>query len=265
MNKFLFVSSSYSTDERDQRIRISKIGFLGRLAIIFRVNKILIYDDRDPKLDGAKEGNFLKSVLEYLECPQYLRKFFFPLRREFRYLGALPPLRSAGHPKITEEQDIREGVVLRTGRRRSFIYVGLENEISIKEKLPINQRVLVNIPKKRLIDKSDLDYWSYDVFFYKSLGEAISKNKVDLLIGTSRKGNDIRFAKKLFRDLKKSNSVGIAFGSPFYRGLEEILAGEGLGIDIFDYYLNMIPNQGSRVVRSEEAIAATLACLNLLI
>ena len=59
----------------------------------------------------------------------------------------------------------------------------------------------------------------------------------------------------------------MAFGAP-ERGLPAILetdppASGETGDDRFDLWLNTVPNQGSEVVRTEEAVFATLAPLNL--
>jgi len=63
----------------------------------------------------------------------------------------------------------------------------------------------------------------------------------------------------------------VAFGAP-ERGLPDILgiSPGAVGEDDhdetgrFDLWLNTVPNQGSDVVRTEEAMFATLACLNLM-
>jgi hypothetical protein len=64
--------------------------------------------------------------------------------------------------------------------------------------------------------------------------------------------------------LQKSKKILIAFGSP-REGLREILAREGLDQSVADYNLNTIPGQGTLSIRTEEAIHATLAIINLLI
>lgn len=260
--KIVLISSSFAADTRDEKLKIYRIGLLGRLCAIFRVTEIAIYDDRDPKTDGKKESAFLKETLEYLECPQYLRKPLFPLKEENKLFGVLPPLRSAGHPKLEEEQDLREAIVTRTSAKGSFMYAGLEKELFIETKLQKNARVIVNVKTGKI--EQPKEYWSYKVSTYPSLTRAVRSEKCDLLIGTSRLGRDIRQAlPELKERLKPAKKTGIAFGSPFQRGLAEILAQEGKTTEIFDFYLNTIPEQGSRVVKVDEAVAATLAVLNI--
>jgi len=58
--------------------------------------------------------------------------------------------------------------------------------------------------------------------------------------------------------------VSIVFGSP-NRGLDAILKEEGLLLsNLSDHIINTIPHQGTNTVRTEEAIFATLAMLNMI-
>ena len=68
------IPSSALINERDEKIKTYKVGQIARAAAVFRVSEIVIY--RDPKLD---ESDFIADVLEYLETPQYLRKYLIPL------------------------------------------------------------------------------------------------------------------------------------------------------------------------------------------
>jgi len=39
----------------------------------------------------------LSRILQYLECPQYLRKYFFPIHQDLRFAGLLNPLDAPNH------------------------------------------------------------------------------------------------------------------------------------------------------------------------
>jgi len=55
----------------------------------------------------------------------------------------------------------------------------------------------------------------------------------------------------------------VAFGAPA-AGLNEIVAKEGFSLDdIVDFVVNTIPMQGTETVRTEEALIASLAVLNV--
>lgn len=60
------------------------------------------------------ECNFhLARILEFLECPQYLRKALFPVQRPLRFAGILNPLDGMHHLRTNDLHiPYREGVVL---------------------------------------------------------------------------------------------------------------------------------------------------------
>lgn len=106
-------------------------------------------------------------------------------------------------------------------------------------------------------------YWGYTVRIAQSLGEVFSKapypEGYDLTIGTSERGDktdDIPY-----KSLPYNNAV-IVFGG--LQGLEaaldndEMLTVSDPGL-VFDHYLNTCPGQGSRTIRTEEAILISLA------
>ncbi|MHA1409596.1 MAG: putative RNA uridine N3 methyltransferase, partial [Candidatus Odinarchaeia archaeon] len=64
-------------------------------------------------------------------------------------------------------------------------------------------------------------------------------------------------------DLNSATSVGVVFGGP-YRGIYDLVSDKNRLRDACDYIINFIPNQGTRTVRTEEAIFSTMAILNML-
>ena len=53
----------------------------------------------------------LSRILQYLECPQYMRKQLFPQHKDLQYAGLLNPLDSPHHLRADEEAEFREGIV----------------------------------------------------------------------------------------------------------------------------------------------------------
>jgi predicted SPOUT superfamily RNA methylase MTH1 len=47
--------------------------------------------------------------LQYLECPQYLRKYFFPIHKDLQYAGLLNPLDAPHHLRQNDEFAFRCG------------------------------------------------------------------------------------------------------------------------------------------------------------
>lgn len=113
------IPSSALINENDPKIKTFKIGMIARACAVFRVDEIIIY--RDPRLD---ESRFIKDVLEYMETPQYLRKYI-PIKRTLRFAGVLPPLKIPSHkPKQVKVGEIREGFVVgMRGKKLSLIHI----------------------------------------------------------------------------------------------------------------------------------------------
>lgn len=108
-------------------------------------------------------------------------------------------------------------------------------------------------------------YWGYTVRIAKNLSDIFTKSPYpdgyDLTIGTSDKGEHIHSVEK--SSLLFEHAL-IVFGG--LQGLEAILdSDDKLNVDdpslLFDKYLNTVPNQGSRTIRTEEAILISLATL----
>jgi predicted SPOUT superfamily RNA methylase MTH1 len=196
---------------------------------------------------------------------------------ELRYVGILPPLRTQHHPlenrRIELEKGVfREGVVVNKVNDSYNVDIGVENYIEVFGRGPSSgSRVTVKILQKEplqgvIVKKCNLDYyWGYDVRESSyNLGELAQDSDFNLTIATSRKSKDFKILKNEIRGKWViSQKILTAFGS-CQKGIQEIIEIEGKKADeCFDYIINTIPNQGTETVRTEEAIHATLALLNM--
>ena len=68
---------------------------IARALAVFSIDEVVIFDesvraqiDSDNSFKRSKDPNvFLARILQYLECPQYLRKIFFPKHLDLQYAG----------------------------------------------------------------------------------------------------------------------------------------------------------------------------------
>jgi predicted SPOUT superfamily RNA methylase MTH1 len=252
------------------REKTEKIGMIARAAAIFAVTKVCIYGVASESKD---ETRFLKLILEYLELPQYLRKKVYPISEDLRFAGLLPPLRIPSHLVTPDESkvrvgDIRDGIAVRKDGKL-FADVGLRNYIILSGNAVPNQRVTVRIESvgnglsASIIERSSVGiYWGYSVKAYSSLRELFNSLKPAFAILTSRKGDNVqeRWNTLTYRIGGAQNTLAV-FGSPKH-GLPEILERERFNPPN-SVILNTIPKQAVETVRTEEAIVATLAILNL--
>lgn len=271
------VPSSLVADVPHLREKTSRLGFLGRALGIFRVDELLVYSDM-PGAEASRQGQFIKSVLTYMETPQHLRKHLVRIDPDLRFVGILPPLRTPNHPVSGKEKDlrkdeIREGVVIDSDAGASRIDIGVGNLVEAPTKLARGSRCSVRIrataPKiaAELIEENRIDiYWGFRVTLKTlPLGRLIQESKPDLVIATSRFGENVEtMFDQLRTGIMGAPGVLLAFGSP-KRGLHEILDDEGVKLDsVAKFTVNFVPRQGTQTVRTEEAVHSALTLLNVI-
>jgi predicted SPOUT superfamily RNA methylase MTH1 len=271
--------ASLTADTPHLREKTFKIGFISRALAIFRVDEIIIFRDLKKK-KLRMDMELLASILSYVETPQYLRKNLFPIKQTLKYVGILPPLRTPHHPtsryiKRLSLNEHREGIVVKTDEEKSYVDIGVERPVLLYEpNLSIGKRITVkvsnlqiNSPEVTIARSEEINiYWGYHVTLSNAtLGQIIKENYFDLKIMTSRHGKPLnKIICELKERWKKASKVLIAFGSP-KEGLTKILANEGLDMDmISDFNINVIPQQGTKTIRTEEALYATLTAINLI-
>lgn len=271
------IPASLVSDVPHLREKTSKIGLVGRAAAIFCVDEIIIFLDL-PEVDQSRDSDLVATILSYMETPQYLRKRLFKIKPELRYAGILPPLRTPHHPLSGRTKDLtvgeyREGVAVSLTKGASLVDIGVERPVLVPHtQLPLNTRVTVRIakpgkhPKAILTSHGDIKkYWGYRVTVSGvPFGRMLKKRAFDLVVATSRQGTPFaEVMKDLRKRWRKSRKILVAFGAPT-EGLYQILEREHLKLDkVADYTINTISNQGTETVRTEEAIYASLALLNL--
>ncbi len=265
--------SSLTQDVPHLREKTGRVGLIARALAIFRVEEVVIYNDR-PGGGAESEGKLLEKLLTYQETPQYLRKSLFARDPDLQFAGTLPPLRSPNHPDPEGPKvgQLRDGVVLESGNR-SKVDAGFRIPVQVSSRLKLLDKVTVRLTRTspqleaEVVDPSGLAiYWGFRVTRGNlRLSDLVKSGKQDLTISTSRKG---RIVREVVADLtirwKSSRRPIVLFGSPD-EGVPEILSREATRVaEVADFNLNTIPNQGVETVRTEEAVLATLSVLNLL-
>lgn len=278
---------------QSQELRTYLAGQIARAASIYNVDEIIIFDDKPPaNMATAKVAQLgdvtarpccvqFARILQYLECPQYLRKFFFPIHNDLKHTGLLNPLDSQHHLRISSTFPFREGIVSsKPHPKGSYVNAGLMNDVLVDKQLPENLRVTVKIPLESQNSTKKLHgkivspqqprketgiYWGYNVRIANSISEIFSRspyeNGYDVTIGTSDKGENVQ---KVENKSLKFNHLLIVFGGLL--GLESAVENDdNLTVDdpslLFDHYINVAPQQGSRTIRTEEAVLITMASL----
>ncbi|XP_027198299.2 28S rRNA (uridine-N(3))-methyltransferase isoform X1 [Dermatophagoides pteronyssinus] len=282
------VPSSIVDNAQSAELKSYLVGQIARSLVIFKIDEIIIYDEycipgtpEQVILDKRKESMVQAiRILEYLECPQYLRRQLFPIQKYLQYAGLLNPLEAPNHLSSKDQCPYREGIVLNKPHKQgSFVNIGLKQDCQVDRSVQPNVRVTVKLEpnskklRGKIVSPSEPReklglYWGYSIRMANSLSEVFDgcpyEGGYDLKIGTSDKGDNVDKTIKKIPFTSSMHSL-IVFGG--LRGIEsahesdESLSHVQETSELFDYYLNTCPNQGSDTIRTEEAILITLSVL----
>lgn len=112
------IPGSILENAQSEELRTYLAGQIARGACIFKIDEVIVYDDigindnnaKRAKIDNQDETENVRHcclqlarILQYLECPQYLRKYFFPIHRDLKYTGLLNPLDAPHHLRQQSE------------------------------------------------------------------------------------------------------------------------------------------------------------------
>ncbi|MFP8953079.1 putative RNA uridine N3 methyltransferase [Natrialbaceae archaeon A-arb3/5] len=288
MTVSVLVPSSLTREAEDKREATRKLGYVARAATIFRVDRLLVYPDGDGET-GRFDGGFVSTVLRYAATPPYLRNEAWGMRDELEYAGILPPLRAMSQTGSESDGSgsSRQGIVTEVGPdQRVRVNCGLQHPISLnvppKMAVEEGERVTIRISSRRPVRAKLVDEPLPGLSVERTdLSAALGREDAGVCIAASRFGEELTVGRlETLAGQVERDGMTVAFGAP-ERGLPDILgieastvaaahgaAGEDDGVEPtadpgFDLWLNTVPDQGSDVVRTEEALFATLAPLSL--
>ncbi|KAI0203406.1 putative RNA methyltransferase [Astrocystis sublimbata] len=289
--------SVLSTCRRDDQ-RMNIVSRIARALGVFGVDEIVVFDDSpmdsrpahiDPK---AYSGDidpcgYIDHLLQYMEMPPFMRRYLLGLHPNLKAAGLAASLDLPSHPHQADWLPYCEGVTTADkppNGSGTLVSVGRKDPVSITHDVPPNTRITLAMDENDPSKGEPVDpatprteggyYWGYNVRQAKSLTavfeECAYPDGYDLSIGTSERGlpiPDVFTEKKLKHT--SFNHLLIVFGGP--RGLEYAAENDPslleMGIirgrtkELFDHWVNILPGQGSRTIRTEEAIYIGLSGL----
>ena len=225
-------------------------------------------------------GHFLAMILSYLETPPFMRNRLFPMHENLAKAGLLASLDLPSHLRGTECCDYREGVTVRAGREGTYVDCGLAAQRLVKGvEIPGGTRVTLRLDGEEGGEAEAVGpevpreeggyYWGYSVRDAASLSavftECVWEGGYDLSVGMSERGEEVtRTIEGILGDKERRGwkHLVVVFGG--VKGLEEAAkndeqlvrmgAGKENVKELFDYWVNLLPGQGSRTIRTEEAL-----------
>ncbi|KAI1323626.1 DUF171-domain-containing protein [Xylariaceae sp. FL0255] len=290
--------SVISTCRRDDQ-RTNIVSHIARALAVFSIDEVVIFDDspqdsRPTRVDpAAYTGDvdpcgYLDHLLQYMEMPPFMRRTLLPIHPNLKQAGLMASLDIPSHPHQTDWLPYCEGVTT-SGATKSgkgtLVDVGRRVPVEISHDVPPKTRITVQIDEHDSSKAEPIDpsvprteggyYWGFSVRRCESLSavfeECAYEGGYDLSIGTSERGVSIPDA---FPDGKKKepanfNHLLVVLGGP--RGLEYAAENDPslykMGIvrgktkELFDHWVNILPGQGSRTIRTDEALFIGLSRL----
>lgn len=78
-------------------------------------------NDDEKRADRPRSDpqEFMARLLQYCECPQYLRRQFFPMHPDLQFTGLLAPIDAPHHVRGEDRSKYREGSVMKDKSNRS--------------------------------------------------------------------------------------------------------------------------------------------------
>jgi predicted SPOUT superfamily RNA methylase MTH1 len=269
---WLTMPDSSLSDEQTKRDKSMKIAQFARACSIFRVKRIYIYHDSLSQFE-KDDLHLLKTILRYLDTPQYLRKILYPRMQQLEYAGILHPIKAPHHKapediKKVKAGDVRTGVIVKV-KGQLFVEVGLGSLVPFVgegfdgKKVNVKFSALYpNLKATKATEQDIFDYWGYEVKEVPSLSKLLTSVEKTEVVITSRKGSYFKnIEARLAERAKNVQNILLVFGAPKH-GIHDILAKEGASIKPYEFVVNMFPNQGAETVRLEEALLGSLAILN---
>ncbi|RDW61423.1 DUF171-domain-containing protein [Coleophoma crateriformis] len=256
-------------------------------------------DSSEDEYTGASDpDHFLVHLLSYLETPPHLRRHLFPLHPNLRTAGTLPSLDLPHHLRADEWCPFREGVTKEGGAGTTLVEAGLRIPVTVDAEIPPKTRVTLKFDesaeaanqnnaspeiKAEAVNPNEPReeggyYWGFNVRRAASLSDVFTEcaydGGYDVTIGTSERGSSVE---SLYADSEDEQKVGkfnhllIVFGG--VAGLEVAVKNDQefqrLQVteakEVFDRWIDVCPGQGSRTIRTEEAVWIGLMGLRRLV
>lgn len=226
------------------------------------------------------------GVLPSLDMPHHLRRDEWCQYREGITVEA-PPSRNGENVAAVEHEKKRKKKresVAGASETKTFVNVGLANWAYVSSSIPAHTRVTLKFPEDVASDYNHQTvvaeavapseprekagyYWGYNVRPASSLSAVLTESPFeggyDVTFGTSERGvplSALQDSSSALEPVPQFSHMLIVFGG--VAGLESAVQADEelqeMGVTepsmLFEYWVNLCPGQGSRTIRTEEAV-----------
>ncbi|WPH00953.1 DUF171-domain-containing protein [Acrodontium crateriforme] len=284
--------------------RTALAGQIARACAVFGVDEIVVFNDSLTLLEeedcrgnttSTDPNEFPFRLLSYLETPPYLRRALFAPHVDFGAVDTVPGLDVLHHSREEEWCAYREGVAVRQVQKRGEVVTvldcGIEQEVIVPVQLEPATRVTVKMAETSgdgFLEGEAVSpcapreengfYWGYTARLAASLSAVFTEcpfdGGYDMSVGTSSQGEALSYVLEARHESHIApdwNHLLLVFGGE--AGLEGALsadkdlqmAGVTEAKELFDRWVNLVPGQACRTIRTDEAIWIGLTGLSGLV
>ena len=277
MTSTILIPSSVVREATDKRDATRKLGTIARAATIFGIDRIGVFTD--PGGERRWGASFITRVLRYAATPASDRMRRWDIHEDLEFAGVLPPMQPSAEAGSGSQGQgsLIDGIVTEVGSEgRVWVNCDLQHPLALiapPEVGPVDEgdRVTIRISSRdplqaRIVERAPATF----AVETAALPELLGRPDAGVSIATSRHGTPLTQAHlATLTAAIAEDGMTVVFGAPG-RGLlamadadpDALSAGMSpLGVD---HWLRSIPRQHTEVVRTEEAVMATLACLAIM-
>ncbi|CAD8164622.1 unnamed protein product [Paramecium octaurelia] len=191
------IPDSIISNAQSSELRSYFMSQLARMFAIFQVDEVIILRDYSyiPKSKQFDVASYVVRNLQYLETPQYLRKYLFPIHSDLKNVGLMNPIESKHHLLTEQVCPFREGVVVERPSKgdTSWVEIGLKRQVLINYPLQPGTRVtlklddptsthLTGTPVSSQDAKREGYYWGYTVTIESKFHRLLERDDFDMKI-----------------------------------------------------------------------------------
>ncbi|MHA1454030.1 MAG: putative RNA uridine N3 methyltransferase [Promethearchaeota archaeon] len=256
----VLLPDSFLENEDTLLLKTRKIGTLARTTTMFRIGHVYFY--KESGLD--KDRKILGDICTHLSLPPYLRKYG-PHSPNLRYTAVLPPVHSPSHFGVEYKTfSYSEGIVIEKFGDKISVDIGKKTPLNILNKgyYKKGDSVIIQSANKSIEVQDKIP----DSIFWKTLFEIgdltldqyMQSNPRSYVIALSKSGKSI--SSNLLLELQNSSHSHflLVFG-PIKGSLRDYVK----NLNSIDKWINIIPNQGTKTIKIEEAVQSALTLINL--
>ena len=110
------IPSSFLSSAQTRELKTYVVSQIARAAVLHEVDEVIVFIDTAAEAASNDTDRtpsmFLCRLLQYMECPAYLRKAFFPVHGDLALAGIMPQLDTPHHMRRENMAMFREGVIV---------------------------------------------------------------------------------------------------------------------------------------------------------